>query len=77
MGHGGEEEEEEGRGGQCVSSTHKELGGGGGGGGGVSIPNTECKSAENSVYNLFRKGINYFGIIYPEDKLFRNRLSGG
>ena len=27
--------------------------------------------------NLFRRGINYSGIIYPEDKLFRNRLSGG
>ena len=27
--------------------------------------------------NLFRRGINYSGIIYPGDKLFRNRLSGG
>ena len=29
--------------------------------------------------NLFRRGINYFGIIYPGDKLhvFWNRLSGG
>ena len=27
--------------------------------------------------NLFRRGINYFGIVYPGDKLFRNRLSGG
>ena len=27
--------------------------------------------------NLFRRGINYSGIIYPGDKQFRNRLSGG
>ena len=27
--------------------------------------------------NLFQRGINYSGIIYPGDKLFRNRLSGG
>ena len=27
--------------------------------------------------NLFRRGINYSGIIYPGNKLFRNRLSGG
>ena len=27
--------------------------------------------------NLFRRGINYSGILYPGDKLFRNRLSGG
>ena len=27
--------------------------------------------------NLFRRGINYSGIIYLGDKLFRNRLSGG
>ena len=27
--------------------------------------------------NLFRRGINYTGIIYPGDKLFRNRSSGG
>ena len=39
----------------------KREGWGGGGGGG----------------NLFRRGINYSGIIYPGDKLFRNRLSGG
>ena len=37
------------------------TGGGGGGGGGD---------------NLFQRGINYSGIIYPGDKLFRNRLSG-
>ena len=40
----------------------RERGGGGGGGGGD---------------NLFQRGINYSGIIYPGDKLFRNRLSGG
>ena len=27
--------------------------------------------------NLFQRGINYSGIIYPGDELFRNRLSGG
>ena len=27
--------------------------------------------------NLFQRGINYSGIIYQGDKLFRNRLSGG
>ena len=27
--------------------------------------------------NVFRRGINYSGIIFPGDKLFRNRLSGG
>ena len=35
------------------------------------------KKREGGGDNLFRRGINYSGIIYPEDKLFRNRLSGG
>ena len=35
------------------------------------------KKREGWGGNLFRRGINYSGIIYPGDKLFRNRLSRG
>ena len=34
-------------------------------------------NGEGGGDNLFQRGINYSGIIYPGDKLFRNRLSGG
>ena len=77
MGHGGEGEKEEGTGRgalytyvsavpfsglSAIRNFYCSRGGGGGGGGGD---------------NLFQRGINYSGIIYPGDKLFRNRLSGG